>query len=98
MAKDLQPHTNKHIPFEVYRYQVVVNKTIQLSLGTGFQSPGLRYFKPLTKHGHKLIRQTKIKPVQNICTGFKTLMNTVIFWKFSSLPRYYLLPVGPDSP
>ncbi len=39
MAKDIQPQFNKTVPFEVYRYQLVVNKAIQLSLDNQFQSP-----------------------------------------------------------
>ncbi len=40
MAKDIQALFSKTIPFEVYRYQLVVNKAIQLSLDNQFQSPG----------------------------------------------------------
>lgn len=39
MATDIQPQFNKTVPFEVYRYQLVVNKAIQLSLYNQFQSP-----------------------------------------------------------
>lgn len=38
MATDIQPHANKLIPFEVYRYQLIVNQAIQLSLDNQFQS------------------------------------------------------------
>lgn len=39
MATDIQPQFNKTVPFEVYRYQLVVNKAIQLSLENQFQTP-----------------------------------------------------------
>ncbi len=38
MAKDLQPHSNKSVPFEVYRYQLVVNKAIQLPLYSPYKT------------------------------------------------------------
>ena len=40
MAKDIQPLFTKTIPFEVYRYQLVVNKAIQLSLDSQYQTAG----------------------------------------------------------
>src|SRR5437868_10814899 len=39
MANEIQPQFNKTVPFEVYRYQLVVNKAIQLSLDSQAQTP-----------------------------------------------------------
>lgn len=39
MATDIQPQFQKTVPFEVYRYQLVVNKSIQLALDSQFQTP-----------------------------------------------------------
>ncbi len=56
MAKDIQPHSNKTIPFEVYRYQLIVNKAIQLTLDNQFQTP-------------EAIRENKNKTFQEILTN-----------------------------
>ncbi len=56
MAKDIQPQSNKTIPFEVYRYQLVVNKAIQLTLDNQFQTP-------------EAIRENKNKTFQEILTN-----------------------------
>ncbi|MFN8277009.1 MAG: hypothetical protein U0T84_05965 [Chitinophagales bacterium] len=38
MAKDIQAKATKLIPFEVYRYQLVVNKTIQFNIGDKYET------------------------------------------------------------
>lgn len=38
MAKDLQMHATKLAPFEVYRYQLVVNKSVQLTIDSDYSS------------------------------------------------------------
>jgi hypothetical protein len=40
LAKDIQPLFSKTVPFAVYRYQLVVDKAIQLTIDNQYQSPG----------------------------------------------------------
>jgi len=43
MAKDLQMHATKLAPFEVYRNQLIVNNSVQLSIDNNYHSPaGIR--------------------------------------------------------
>jgi len=76
MAKDIQPQFNKTVPFEVYRYQLVVNKAIQLSLDNQFQTP-----EQIRENKNKIFQQLIANPQFKFAASKSETTSKLVFSK-----------------